>query len=163
MRSTHEACASLTVFRFHVEAARGGAMTKASQSNADAGVVSGEFFTDGATYVMRFKGSPISGVGPNPQAAYEDLVRAQSATGELAQKLDMLARDQQSEQVRASLIRAVSTWLIVLTVLGGVTAGVAAVSPKLASDFAHAVNQAMAGSEGAAPAPDAPARPATTP
>jgi hypothetical protein len=110
----------------------------------DHGVVRGEFFTDGKTFVLRLEGTPLSGVGPTAQAAFDDLKRAQGTAGDFTEKLKLLAKDQQGEQVRAALIRSFATWLIALTLVGGFAAGMAAVAPRLAADFSDATIRMMA-------------------
>jgi hypothetical protein len=95
-----------------------------NQSKGAADVVCGEFHTDGATFVFRLAGLPISGAGPSPQAAFDDLMAAQARAGDLQDKLRAIARDQQGEEVRATLIRMIMIWLIALTLIGGLLAGI---------------------------------------
>jgi len=104
-------------------------------NNQEPGVIKGEFFTDGKTFALRIHGLPISGVGASPQAAFDDLLRAEAAAGDLPERLRAIARDQAGEHVRATLIRVVATTLIVLTLLGGLVAGIATVAPKIATDL----------------------------
>ena len=93
------------------------------------GVVQGEFFTDGETFVFRLGGTPLSGTGANPQAAFEDLMRARSTAGGLTERLGELAREQAGETVRASVIRWSAAALIAFGVAGGAVAGGLALAP----------------------------------
>lgn len=92
-------------------------------------VVQGEFFTDGESFVFRLAGTPLSGTGPSPQAAYDDLLRVRSASSGLVDRLQALAREQAGEKVRATVIRWSMAALIVFGVVGGALAGGLAMAP----------------------------------
>jgi hypothetical protein len=100
----------------------------------DVNLVKGDFVTDGKTFIFRLEGTPLSGVGNSPAAAFEDLVRVRGATGPLADQLRDLTRDQQDEKVRATVIRMALVGLIVFGVVGGGLFGAAAIFPRVVAD-----------------------------
>lgn len=103
----------------------------------EVGVIKGEFYTDGDTFVFRLAGTPLSGTGSTLSAAFEDLLRVESAAGPLSQTLKDLGRDQQGEQVRAAVIRMSMIGLIVFGVIAGTLAATAALLPRVAGDMSQ--------------------------
>jgi hypothetical protein len=101
------------------------------------GVIAGEFFTDGNTFVFQLAGTPLSGTGSTPSAAFEDLLRVESTAGPLSKTLKDLGRDQQGEQVRATVIRMSMIGLIVFGVIAGTLAATAAMLPRVAGDMSQ--------------------------
>lgn len=99
----------------------------------EADVIRGDFVTDGRTFILRLADTPLSGVGTTPQEAFDNLLAAQSAAGELPRRLSALAREQAGEQVRARIIQLAMIALIVLGVAGGATVSAAAMAPKVAA------------------------------
>lgn len=120
-------------------------MPKPAENANEAQVIRGEFFTDGSTYIFRLAGLPVSGTGATPQAAYDDMLRAQAASGDLPRQLRLIAREQQGEQVRATLVRTSLFGLIALTLVGGLAAGLVALAPRVAADMTQATISAMHG------------------
>jgi hypothetical protein len=100
-------------------------------------VVKGDFYTDGRTFVFRLEGTPLTGTGTTPSAAFEDLMRVEATTGGLSQALKDMGRDQQGEQVRATVIRMTMIGLIVFGVIAGTLATTAALLPRVAADLAQ--------------------------
>lgn len=98
-------------------------------------IVRGEFCTDGKTFILTLTGTPLSGTGNTPSAAFEDLMRTQASAGALSQRLKELARDQQGERVRATVIRCSLAALIVFGVVAGTLVVTAAMLPRVASDL----------------------------
>jgi hypothetical protein len=97
-------------------------------------LIKGDFVTDGETFVFRLAGTPLSGVGKSAAAAFEDLMRVTGETAPLADRLRELARDQQDEKVRATVIRMAMVGLIVFGVVGGALFGAAAIVPRVVVD-----------------------------
>jgi len=93
-------------------------MNKVQDDEADS-VIRGEFFSDGATFVLKLADTPLSGAGASPDKAYENLLKATADAGDLTVRLKRLARDQQDERTRQTLIRSLMTSLVVLGVIGG--------------------------------------------
>jgi hypothetical protein len=103
-----------------------------------ADIVRGEFLTDGKTFVFRLKDLPLSGVGPTADAAFQDLVRVEAASGELGERLKALAADQAGELVRATVIRWLIIALIAFGVVGGGLVGAFALAPAVAQSISEA-------------------------
>ncbi len=115
-------------------------MSVRSLSSGDNGsMMNGEFFTDGNTFVFRLSGTPLSGMGSDPAAAFRDLMRVDSEAKDFAERFKELARDQQSETVRAAIIRYVMIALIIFSVVGGSLAAGVAMLPKVTADVSAAV------------------------
>lgn len=104
----------------------------------DAALVQGEFFSDGKTFVFRLAGTPFSGVGDTPSAAFEDLMRVDAQTRPLSVLIRDRARDQQGDAVRATIVRTAMIGLIVLAVLGGAIAATASILPSVVADIGGA-------------------------
>ena len=104
----------------------------------ESGLVTGDFVTDGATFVFRAKGTPFSGIGKSPTEAFQDLMRVSEQAGPLSERLRQLARDQQGEKVRLSIIRMTTIALMVFGVVGGSLVVTAALVPKVAADVGMA-------------------------
>jgi hypothetical protein len=100
----------------------------------ESSLIKGNFVTDGETFVFRLAGTPISGIGKSATAAFEDLVRVSGDAAPLADRLRELARDQEDEKVRATVIRMAMVGLIVLGVVGGALFGAAAIFPRVVAD-----------------------------
>jgi hypothetical protein len=98
-------------------------------------VIKGEFCTDGKTFIFSLAGTPLSGTGNTASAAFEDLMRTEASAGALSQRLKELARDQQGEQVRATVIRSSLMALIVFGVIAGTLVVTAAMVPRVATDL----------------------------
>jgi hypothetical protein len=94
-------------------------------------VINGEFFTDGKTFVFRLAGTPLSGTGTTAAAAFEDLMRAEASTGGLTHRLKELARDQQGEAVRATVVRTAMVGLVALGIVAGALFGAAVMLPRV--------------------------------
>jgi hypothetical protein len=109
-------------------------MVQKSSHERGVDVIEGEFSTDGRTFIFRLAGTPLSGVGNTPAAAFDDLMRADASAGGLPQRLRELARDQQGETVRATVIRIVMVCLIVFGVVGGSLVVAAALLPRVVAD-----------------------------
>jgi len=108
------------------------------QDNAaarSAELVRGEFVSDGKSFVFRLEGTPVSGAGSTAEEAFQNLMRATAAAGELGGTLRDLAREQQGERFRATLVRAVMACLIVFGVVGGALGASAALAPRVAADM----------------------------
>jgi hypothetical protein len=105
-------------------------------NKGDIEVIRGEFCTDGKTFILTLAGTPLSGTGGTASAAFEDLVRTDVSTGALSQRLKELARDQQGEQVRATVIRSSLTALTVFGVVAGIMVVTAAMLPRVMVDVA---------------------------
>jgi hypothetical protein len=97
-------------------------------------LIKGDFVTDGEMFVFRLAGTPLSGVGASAAAAFEDLVRVRGETALLAERLQELARDQQDEQVRSTVVRMAMIGLIAIGVVGGALFGAAAIFPRVVAD-----------------------------
>lgn len=96
------------------------AHTKYKLSNAfHMPVVEGDFFTDGQTFLVRLRDTPLCGTGRTLDAAFADLMRVLEASGDFAGRLREMAQEQRSERLRASLLRMTAWVLIVFGVLGG--------------------------------------------
>jgi hypothetical protein len=104
----------------------------------DPGVIRGELFTDGTTFIITLAGTPLSGTGASADAAYADLMRASDAAGDLRGRLEAMAREQQGEIVRATVIRWIMIALICFGVVGGALAGAAAIAPSIAVNMTEA-------------------------
>jgi len=115
-----------------------GVMVNEQAKPDSASVIRGEFFSDGATFVMRLADTPISGIGQSPAQAYDDLLRASAAAGDLPARLAHLAKEQRGEQVRAAVIRTTMTALIAFGVVGGAIAGAVTVAPAVIADIVQA-------------------------
>jgi hypothetical protein len=115
---------------------RTGDTTMKTKANGqrEANLIKGDFFTDGETFVFRLAGTPISGVGNSAATAFEDLVRVSGETAPLADRLRELARDQQDETVRATVIKFAMVGLILFGVVGGALFGAAAMLPRVVAD-----------------------------
>lgn len=110
-------------------------------SPAESGrVIRGEFHTDGETFVFTLAGTPLSGVGATPQAAFDALMRVEAQAGALPERLRDLAREQAGAAERASLIRLVGVLVVGLTIVGGALGGAAALAPRVAADIAATMN-----------------------
>jgi hypothetical protein len=107
--------------------------------SADIQMIDGEFFTDGKTFVFRLTGTPFSGMGSDPSSAFKDLLRVESEGSDFAQRFRALARDQQSEAVRATIVRYSIIGLITLSVVEGSLLAAAAMLPHVAADVSAAV------------------------
>jgi hypothetical protein len=97
-------------------------------------LIKGDFVTDGETFVFRLAGTPLSGVGNSAATAFDDLVRVSGETVPLADRLRELARDQQDEKVRATVIKFAMVGLIIFGVIGGALFGAAAILPRVVAD-----------------------------
>jgi hypothetical protein len=106
-------------------------MSSNSSDQGNVDLINGEFFTDGRTFVFRLAGTPISGTGNTAAAAFEDLMRAEASTGALTQRLKELARDQQGEVVRATVVRSAMVGLVALGIVAGALFGAAAMLPRV--------------------------------
>jgi hypothetical protein len=104
--------------------------------NGEIEVIKGEFCTDGKTFILTLAGTPLSGTGSTASAAFEDLMRAETSAGALPQRLKELARDQQGERVRATVIRSSLVALTVFGVVAGIMVVTAAMLPRVAVDVA---------------------------
>jgi hypothetical protein len=107
-------------------------------------LIQGEFFTDGKTFVFKLAGTPLSGTGATPEAAYNDLMRVQGAAGDLNQRLRDLAREQRGEATRASVIRMTAIAMIAFGVVGAALIGGGALAPKVIADVAEVSSGKMA-------------------
>src|SRR5262245_14992127 len=96
-------------------------------------VIKGEFCTDGKTFILTLAGTPLSGTGATASAAFENLMRTEASAGALSQRLKELARDQQGEQVRATVIRSSLMALIIFGVVAGTLVVTAAMVPRVAT------------------------------
>lgn len=101
--------------------------------------ISGDFVTDGDTFIFRLKGTPLSGVGQSASAAFDDLTRVMGETEPLIARLRDLERDQQGENVRASIVKMSMLGLIVFGVIGGALFGTAALLPRIIADTGETV------------------------
>ena len=106
-------------------------------------IIKGEFVTNGETFIFRLAGTPLSGIGTSPQDAFANLVRAESAAGPLPTQIQALAREQQGETVRASVIRTTMAGLIFLAVVGGALLTAAGMMPRVATQASTALMTAM--------------------
>lgn len=123
-------------------------MQRNPEDHGTSQIVEGDFVTDGTSFVFRLKGTPIAAVGDSPQAAFEGLLQARAAAGNLVPRLEELAREQRSERERLIWMRSLAAALIALFVGGGVLAGAAALAPKLAADLVETTVERL-GSQGA--------------
>jgi hypothetical protein len=112
---------------------------KQEHSESEVEIITGDFFTDGKTFVFRLAGTPLSGTGETPTAAFQDLMRVRTSGSTLSQRLKELARDQQGERVRATVIRATMTGLIVLGVAAGALVTASGMAPRVAGAVAWSV------------------------
>jgi hypothetical protein len=112
-------------------------MTEVTSAKGEIEVVKGEFITDGKTFVFHLPGTPFSGIGSTPADAYQDLMRIGAQTDQLSKRMKELARDQQGEIVRATIIRMSMIGLIVFGVVGGALFGAAAIFPRVAADISE--------------------------
>lgn len=100
-------------------------------------VIRGEFHTDGATFVFKLDGTPFSGVGATPQAAFDDLLAVEQRAGDLPQALAALAREQASAVERRTIVRLVGAAVVGLTIVGGALGGAVALAPRVVADVAQ--------------------------
>lgn len=100
------------------------------------GVIRGTFHTDGDSFVFTLADVPLSGVGATPQAAFDDLMAAQSRAGDLPARLQALAREQQGAGDRRTIVRLIGIGMIALTVIGGALGGAVALAPRVVADVA---------------------------
>lgn len=110
-------------------------MSESHENKVSSGLIKGDFFTDGRSYVFRLTGTPLSGIGATPSEAFDDLMRVNAACGGLAQKLEELAREQHGETVRAAVVRMTMIGLIAFGVTGGALVGAAALAPRVVGDI----------------------------
>jgi hypothetical protein len=103
-------------------------------TDSELAMVAGEFFSDGKTFVFRLAGTPLTGIGETPSAAFEDLMRVDAKTAPLSALMRERARDQQGEITRAAIIRMTMIGLIIFAVLGGAIVATAAIAPRVAVD-----------------------------
>lgn len=110
-------------------------------SQPDGGrVIRGEFHTDGETFIFTLADTPLSGVGPTPQAAFDSLMQATSHAGALPGRLRELAREQASAADRASLMRLIGAVLVGLTIAGGMLGGALVLAPYVIADVIDTIN-----------------------
>lgn len=123
-----------------------------ASSQADSSrIIRGEFHTDGEMFVFTLAGTPLSGVGATPQAAFDDLMRVQAQAGDLPERLRELAREQAGAAERASLIRVVGAALVGLTIVGGALGGALALAPHVIADIVETTNAQTQGSAAQTP------------
>jgi hypothetical protein len=103
-------------------------------------VVRGEFHTDGEKYIFTLAGTPLSGIGNTPGAAFDDLMRVTEQAGDLPDRLRELAREQAGASERASLIRLFGAILAGLTIAGGMLGGAMVLAPQVIADVVDTVN-----------------------
>ena len=101
-------------------------------------VIKGEFVTDGETYVLRIAGTPLTGTGPSADAAFADLMDTRAQTGAFAERLEQVAREQESDAVRATVVRWVIIAFIVFGAVGGVLVAAASLAGKVGADLGAA-------------------------
>jgi hypothetical protein len=106
-------------------------MSEDFSGEQDAMIITGDFVTNGRTFVFRLAGSPHSGVGASAGDAFDDLIRSHGKCSPLADRVHELARDQQDENVRSTTIKMAAIGLIVFGVAGGVVFASAAILPRL--------------------------------
>jgi hypothetical protein len=112
-------------------------MTSDVSDQREIDLIRGDFVTDGTTFVLRLAGTPFSGVGHSAAAAFEDLIRIDREAAPLSDRLRELARDQQGEKVRSTMIRTAMIGLIVFGVIGGALFGAAAMLPRVLADVSE--------------------------
>lgn len=120
------------------------------------GVIRGEFFTDGKTFIFQLAGTPLSGSGDSPQAAFDDLLRTEAASGSLGDRLKDLARDQAGERTRATVVAWSMAALIAFGVLGAAMVGALALVPMAVAGVAETTGKELAKQAAAASPPAAP-------
>jgi hypothetical protein len=103
-------------------------------------VISGEFHTDGEKYIFTLGGTPLSGIGNTPGAAFDDLMRVTEQAGDLPYRLRELAREQTAAAERASLIRLIGAILVGLTIAGGMLGGAMVLAPQVIADVVDTIN-----------------------
>jgi hypothetical protein len=101
----------------------------------DEGVIRGEFFTDGKTYILRLGDTPLSGVGATAQEAFENLASNHAAAATLPAQIRALAREQQSESTRVGIIRVIMGGLIAVGIVAGAIITTAAIAPRVLSEM----------------------------
>jgi hypothetical protein len=106
-------------------------------------IIKGEFFTDGATFVFRLNGTPFSGTGDTPGAAFDNLLQTKAAAGALPERLAEFEREQDGERVRAALIRTSGIGIIVLGLFGGLIFGTAAMLPRVVGNVTDMTTQRL--------------------
>lgn len=112
-------------------------MSETTTAGSDTQLICGEFVTDGKHFVLRLKGTPLSGTGETASQAFEELMRAEASAGPLAQRLKQLSREQEGEQLRVTLVRWLLIALIAFGGIGGAVVAGLAMAPKVLADVAQ--------------------------
>jgi hypothetical protein len=102
----------------------------------DDGVIRGEFFTDGKTYILRLADTPLSGVGATAKEAFDNLASNQAMAATLPSRIRTLAREQQSESTRVAIIRTIMAGLIAVGIVAGAIITTAAIAPRVMTEMA---------------------------
>jgi hypothetical protein len=102
----------------------------------DDGVIRGEFFTDGKTFILRLADTPLSGVGATVQEAFDNLASNHAAAATLPSRIRALAREQQSESARVAIIRIIMAGLIAVGIVAGAIITTAAIAPRVMTEMA---------------------------
>ncbi len=121
-------------------------MAETHNEKSQSEMITGEFVTDGKTFVFRLKGTPLSGSGDSASAAFDALMRADATAGDLSRKLKDLAREQEGEALRTTLVRWSMIGLIVFGAVGGALIAGAAMAPKVAADVADSTSTRLVSS-----------------
>lgn len=106
-------------------------------------IIQAEFVTDGKTFVIRLAGTPFSGLGDSPGAAFDNLMQTKASAGALPQRVSALAREQEGAKVRTTLIRVAAVGIIIFGLFGGLLLGAAAMLPRVAADVTHTTAQRL--------------------
>jgi hypothetical protein len=117
---------------------RGAANKTTQKLDAQKGsaVINAELLTDGETFIVRLSDVPISGTGATAQEAFVNMMAARSLAGALPERIERLAREQQGEEVRASIIRTTLAGLIIIGAIAGALVTAVGMAPKVARDLA---------------------------